>query len=82
MYSKILAKRVPYHDMLINEIDAMNEKVQMVVLKHLNQEEMLIRLPGHVISADQQCALQYGKGWKQCTQEVAHVCTKQGYVDR
>ncbi|KAL9963366.1 hypothetical protein ACROYT_G026876 [Oculina patagonica] len=59
------------------------DTIEVIDLKKFNEEKQLIKLPGEVMSADDQCALQYGDNYGQCHQKMndcGHLwCTSDGY---
>ena len=42
------------------------DTTEVIHLKEFNHRKQLERFPGEIMSADDQCALQYGKNYRQC----------------
>lgn len=59
------------------------DTTKLIDLKKFNQGKQLERFPGEIMSADDQCALQYGKNHRQCYQKRTDCgslwCTLDGY---
>lgn len=51
------------------------DTTKMIDLKKFNVGKQLEKFPGEIMSADDQCALQYGKNYRQCHHlAVTNVC--------
>ena len=49
------------------------DTTKLIDLKKFNQGKQLEKFPGEVMSADDQCALQYGKNYRQCHQKAVTI---------
>ena len=47
---------------------AMRDTTEVIDLKKVNEGKQSLRLPGEVMSADDQCVLQYGENYRQCSE--------------
>ena len=57
------------------------DTTKLIDLKKFNQGKQLEKFPGETMSADDQCALQYGKNYRQCySKAVTIVCTAIKYI--
>ena len=51
------------------------DTTKLIDLKKFNQGKQLEKFPGEIMGANDQCALQYGKNFRQCYQKaVVIVC--------
>lgn len=48
------------------EVRTARDTTKLIDLKKFNQGKQLEKFPGETMSADDQCALQYGKNFRQC----------------
>lgn len=57
------------------EVRTARDTTKLIDLKKFNQGKQLEKFPGETMSADDQCALQYGKNFRQCpTKAVTVFC--------
>lgn len=49
------------------------DTTKVIDLKEFNQGKQLEKFPGEIMSADDQCALQYGKNYRQCYQKAVTI---------
>lgn len=78
VFKKVEARSIPENiEFDTSEVlsRTIRDTTELIDLKKFNEEKQLIKLPGEVISADDQCALQYGNNYRQCYQKmVTSVC--------
>ena len=54
---------------------AIRDTTEVIDLKKGKEGKQLLKIPGEVMSADDQCVLQYGKDYRQCShRKVTSVC--------
>ena len=73
VYKKIEARSIP-GNIQFDTPEVLSRKIRDVTkvidLKKLNEGRQLMKLPGEVMSADDQCVLQYGVNYRQCSQKA------------
>lgn len=49
------------------------DTTELIDLKKFQEEYLLVKLPGEILSADDQCTLQYGDNYRQCSQKAVRI---------
>ncbi|KAJ7351837.1 metalloendopeptidase [Desmophyllum pertusum] len=86
LYNNLQARSIP-GDMSFDTPEVMHrtsrDTTELIDLKKFQEEYLLVKLPGEILSADDQCTLQYGDNYRQCSQkayECGHLwCTSDGF---